>query len=438
MYDIFISYRRDGSFEMARLLYDHLRMRGLNVFFDLQELRSGKFNVKLYSAIDESSNFLLVLPQGGLDRCVNEDDWLRMEIEYAIEKNKNIVPLMMNGFDWPKDLPDSLKNLPLYNAVSMSREYLDASIERVLSMCVNLRLRGGMRVKEEDERIQNDYFSFDDEKERRRLQIQEELTRAIEVAEYEKIEREYDELIVLDLSFVTADSIMAKLENCQKVAKLIGIESDEKSVEYANERYGEQGKRVFYCMDMESEGFEAALDKVMSENGVTEFNVINLSWVLMNLRSPFKLLKILRKRLSKNGTVFVKDIDDAYNIAYPDENGYFERAVEICNRDELSGYRRSGRQVYTLLYRAGFKKTQLNRLCITTAEMDSDQRSNLFETYFSFVREDLRVLAEKYPDDKRVAADLEWYENVYDDMEELFQDDAFYFSFGVMLFTAKK
>ena len=70
--------------------------------------------------------------------------------------------------------------------------------------------------------------------------------------------------------------------------------------------------------------------------------------------------------------------------------------------------------------------------------MDSDQRSNLFETYFSFVREDLRVLAEKYPDDKRVAADLEWYENVYDDMEELFQDDAFYFSFGVMLFTAKK
>ena len=297
MYDIFISYRRDGSFEMARLLYDHLRMRGLNVFFDLQELRSGKFNVKLYSAIDESSNFLLVLPQGGLDRCVNEDDWLRMEIEYAIEKNKNIVPLMMNGFDWPKDLPDSLKNLPLYNAVSMSREYLDASIERVLSMCVNLRLRGGMRVKEEDERIQNDYFSFDDEKERRRLQIQEELTRAIEVAEYEKIEREYDELIVLDLSFVTADSIMAKLENCQKVAKLIGIESDEKSVEYANERYGEQGKRVFYCMDMESEGFEAALDKVMSENGVTEFNVINLSWVLMNLRSPFKLLKILRKKL---------------------------------------------------------------------------------------------------------------------------------------------
>lgn len=82
MYDIFISYRRDGGFEMARLLYDRLQDMGLNVFFDLEELRSGKFNVKLFGAIDDSSNFLLVLPPNSLDRCKNEDDWLRIEIEY--------------------------------------------------------------------------------------------------------------------------------------------------------------------------------------------------------------------------------------------------------------------------------------------------------------------------------------------------------------------
>ena len=438
MYDIFISYRRDGSFEMARLLYDHLRMRGLNVFFDLQELRSGKFNVKLYSAIDESSNFLLVLPQGGLDRCVNEDDWLRMEIEYAIEKNKNIVPLMMNGFDWPKDLPDSLKNLPLYNAVSMSREYLDASIERVLSMCVNLRLRGGMRVKEEDERIQNDYFSFDDEKERRRLQIQEELTRAIEVAEYEKIEREYDELIVLDLSFVTADSIMAKLENCQKVAKLIGIESDEKSVEYANAAYGLEGKISFHRLDLESESFYDDLRDIMDKCGVGSFNVINLSMTLLHLKSPYRLLKKLRSVLDGDGTVIVKDIDDGLNLAYPDDEGDFAKAVDICSREELAGYRKSGRQIYTLLYRSGFKHVTQERLGLSTVGMDSDERSALFDTYFSFIREDLRLLQEKHPDDKRIKADLDWYVDIYDDLEERFQDDAFYFVLGFVLFTAQK
>ena len=74
MYDVFISYRRDGGFEMARLLYEHLKSAGLNPFFDLEELRSGQFNVKLYSAIDDSANFLLVLPPQSLDRCRNDDD----------------------------------------------------------------------------------------------------------------------------------------------------------------------------------------------------------------------------------------------------------------------------------------------------------------------------------------------------------------------------
>lgn len=40
MYDVFISYRRDGGFEMARLLYDHLKGIGLNPFFDLEKLCS--------------------------------------------------------------------------------------------------------------------------------------------------------------------------------------------------------------------------------------------------------------------------------------------------------------------------------------------------------------------------------------------------------------
>ena len=431
MYDIFISYRRDGSFEMARLLYDHLRMRGLNVFFDLQELRSGKFNVKLYSAIDESSNFLLVLPQGGLDRCVNEDDWLRMEIEYAIEKNKNIVPLMMNGFDWPKDLPDSLKNLPLYNAVSMS-----ASIERVLSMCVNLRLRGGMRVKEEDERIQNTYFTFDDIKEKRRLKTQRDLLREFDQIAYDKAVDKFDELIVLDLGSNTGDFIMERLGD--NISRLVGIEIDAEAVRDAQTRYGKERKISFYSIDIESDDFADKMEAIMAKEGIAKFNVINLSMVLLHLKTPFRLLKKLRKILTRDGMIIVKDIDDAYNIAYPDENGYFERAIEICGRDRFAGYRKSGRQVYTHLYRAGFKQITQERLGLTTVGMDSDKRSALFDVAFSYVLEDLKKLAAEYPDDKRVAADLEWYENVYDDMEELFQDDAFYFSLGFMLFTAQR
>ena len=38
MYDLFLSYRRDGGFATARLLYERLKGLGVNVFFDLEEL----------------------------------------------------------------------------------------------------------------------------------------------------------------------------------------------------------------------------------------------------------------------------------------------------------------------------------------------------------------------------------------------------------------
>ena len=47
-------------------------------------------------------------------------------------------------------------------------------------------------------------------------------------------------------------------------------------------------------------------------------------------------------------------------------------------------------------------------------------------------------MRDRYPDDKRILADYEWYTKSYDDLEEKFQDDAFFFSLGFMIFTAKK
>ena len=91
--DVFISYRRDGGFTLARLLYEYLHKESISAFLDLEELRAGPFNEKLYDAIEHAENFVLVLPPNALDRCVSENDWLRLEIEHAIKHKKNIIPL---------------------------------------------------------------------------------------------------------------------------------------------------------------------------------------------------------------------------------------------------------------------------------------------------------------------------------------------------------
>lgn len=43
-YDALISYRRENGFLMAQVIYDRLKNRGIQCFFDLEEWRSGKFD----------------------------------------------------------------------------------------------------------------------------------------------------------------------------------------------------------------------------------------------------------------------------------------------------------------------------------------------------------------------------------------------------------
>lgn len=131
--DIFISYRREGGDALAQLLYQRLKEMNYNVFLDVESLRSGEFNKALYEMIDECTDFLIVLPCNGLDRCCNEDDWVRLEIEHALSRNKNIIPILMRNFEFPVNLPMSLQGLPYYNGIMASMDYFDAVINKLVN-----------------------------------------------------------------------------------------------------------------------------------------------------------------------------------------------------------------------------------------------------------------------------------------------------------------
>ena len=131
-YDVFLSYRRDGGEVMAILLHERLSAKGYRTFLDIESLNSGSFNEKLLSVIEGCANFIVVCSKNCLDRCVNENDWVRKEIAHALKHNKNIVPVMLRGFEWPESLPEDIDALRMQNGISAgSNEYFDAAIDRL-------------------------------------------------------------------------------------------------------------------------------------------------------------------------------------------------------------------------------------------------------------------------------------------------------------------
>lgn len=129
--DVFISYRRDGGEYTAKIIRDRLTELGYNVFFDVETLRNGDFNTMLYTEIDECRDFILILSPGALDRCVNDDDWVRREVEYALSRGKNIVPILLRGFSFPDTLPPSLQPLVYKNGIEANSQFFDAFIQKL-------------------------------------------------------------------------------------------------------------------------------------------------------------------------------------------------------------------------------------------------------------------------------------------------------------------
>ena len=136
-YDIFISYRRVGGAQYARILQLMLIQRGYKVFLDYDELTDGIFSDKIRAAIKEAPVFMLVLSGGSMARCANDGDWVREEITLALRQGKHIVPVNPdNGFDgFPDQMPEELKK-----AIG-SHQHSEVSFGQALGVTIDLIIK---------------------------------------------------------------------------------------------------------------------------------------------------------------------------------------------------------------------------------------------------------------------------------------------------------
>jgi len=143
-YDIFISYRRKGAGAgVAGELQAKLENLGYKVFLDVDEIGSGQFPEQIERAISECKDFILVLSPGTLDRCVEEEDWVRREILQAQNQNKNIIGVGLPGFFMPEaeSLPGPLKPMTTIQVFSWTHEYRTASFAKIAENLVSTQLK---------------------------------------------------------------------------------------------------------------------------------------------------------------------------------------------------------------------------------------------------------------------------------------------------------
>jgi len=141
---VFISYRRKDIFN-ALSVFQHLTQHGYDVFFDFTGIGSGDFERIILKNIKARAHFLVLLTSSALERCDDPADWLRREIETAIETKRNIIPLMFDGFDFSTPsvsdrLTGNLAILKSYNGLQVVGPFFTEAMNRLREQYLNAPL----------------------------------------------------------------------------------------------------------------------------------------------------------------------------------------------------------------------------------------------------------------------------------------------------------
>jgi hypothetical protein len=132
MQKIFLSYRRQDSHGVAGRIYDRLRAHFGDdaLFMDIDSIPFGvDFREHIAAAVDQCGVLLTVIGprwagEAGAPRRIDDRrDFVRIEIEAALERNLPVIPILVDRATMPDeaDLPPSLARLAYCNAIDLDQ-----------------------------------------------------------------------------------------------------------------------------------------------------------------------------------------------------------------------------------------------------------------------------------------------------------------------------
>jgi hypothetical protein len=140
---VVISYRREDS-GIAGRIYDRLakRLGRKNIFIDVDNIPPGLDFVDVFSERVNACDALVVvigknwISATGKDnrrRLDDPPDFVRIEVETALERGVRVIPVLVDGADMPRpeDLPDSLQRLARRQGIDISYTRFDSDVKRL-------------------------------------------------------------------------------------------------------------------------------------------------------------------------------------------------------------------------------------------------------------------------------------------------------------------
>ena len=239
---------------------------------------------------------------------------------------------------------------------------------------------------------------------------------------------------VLDIGCANGNFITECLKDVP-YSKLLGVDLDKGKIDEANKLHASD-KNLFTVCDVLSDSFADTLDAYLDEQDKRGFDVIHISHLLLHMKEPVALLKMIKRYLNKTGYLIIQDEDDGSAVFYP-EDKFFENALYLWKQSEMSGDRHCGRKIFSYLHEAGYKNINLTFSGLSNVNLDKQYREALWDYYFNYHL--WGVIDEKlFKDYLNTEKVLMEYSQEYEKCKEAFDKDEIFVQLGFMIYTSQK
>ena len=277
---------------------------------------------------------------------------------------------------------------------------------------------------------------FQEKKERERLRIQNKLLSQAEKPALEHFFNGKSELSVLDIGCNDGNRTFQRFSD-ERDSCVIILEYIQELVEKAHRQYGDS-KFYFYQMDVESQSFSEDLQKLADASGGREFDLICLSFVLMHLLDGEKLLSTLAHFLKKDGVIFITESNDCASTLVPDEKNLLEQFLDILNQDKYAGRRDTGARVSGWLADCGYDHIHVWCQGISAGKEELERKKHIFQTFFSYLPEDVEILLAEEPDNRAYQEWQKWLVENYEGLRQQILSKDSEITMGMQILSCEK
>gem|GEM_PF-1297383 len=158
---IFISYRRDDTQAWAGRMADYLiEKSNARILIDVDAVAFGQDYTKAIRDQISASDIILVMigshwlsarGRKGFPRLQDPDDPVRLEVKWALEGDKLVVPVLVDGAEMParEELPVEIGDLSVRNGLTLGHTGFKRDLDQLL---LNLQ-HAGVRLESRDDNV---------------------------------------------------------------------------------------------------------------------------------------------------------------------------------------------------------------------------------------------------------------------------------------------